>query len=249
MKKPVSFLFVFFLFLGPGFSQSIRILQDNVDVTGKTLTVNVKPDTVYINAFSIYNSSNEKKQFIAHRLLKTKLAAGYGLGFTIHHYQIGPFEDSIQTVPDTLLLEPKAYLNPDFPSSGLSSIFSTGAVSADHLVSYVLETIDGLDKSEVSIHYAYTTGIHELEWGHVSDAYPNPASSVVAVDYSLTSSAKQAHLIVYDGIGKSICSVPLFKKEGQAKVDVEGWAAGIYFYTFVLDGRSLYTGKFAVSHN
>ena len=49
-------------------------------------------------------------------------------------------------------------------------------------------------------------------------------------------------------LGKSIKAIALTDKKGTAKVNVDDLNPGIYFYSFVVDGKAISTKRLVVSY-
>ena len=250
MKKTISILFASLSI--SGFSQEIRILQGNTDVTGKTVVESILADVGYHETpFKLYNNSNQQKKLVVQRILKRKLPPGYFIAFTIAEHQPPPSEDSLYTTSDiNMNIEIDAYgYIPKSPSMmGLVAIVGTGPVCEDYMVRYRIWAagIPG-DTSEVNIHYACTTGIDENEAGTFSVAFPNPASSIATIEYQLRDVSKSMYLQLHDLSGKLIKEVAVDQSERSIAINVTGLDSGFYFYSFMRSGYTLHTGKLIVN--
>ena len=79
-----------------------------------------------------------------------------------------------------------------------------------------------------------------------NNAYPNPASSVVNIDYALN--RDNAQIVLYNILGVPVYEQPLKGQEGSAKINVSDFASGIYFYTIKIDGKAIDTKKLIINH-
>ena len=79
-----------------------------------------------------------------------------------------------------------------------------------------------------------------------SNAYPNPASSVVSFDYDFQSEVGNAVVVIYDMTGREVKSQEISGVSGKANVDVAGLSAGVYFYSLVIDGAIIKSNKITV---
>lgn len=249
MKKIIVYFAI--LISASAFSQSIRILQDTTDVTGSTLIRNTEPDREYVNDFRLYNSTDQKKTFAVNRVLKTRLAKDYYVYLGIDVMHLAPSSDSIYSTMNfniSFNIDAKMYL-PDSPGKfGLSTVLGTGPVCTDHFISYSVWDINNpSDVSEITIHYSCPTSIHESEAGSFSAAFPNPATSITAIHYTLNTFSKNTSAVLYDVFGKLIKEIPIDQKEGNVLMDVEDLDAGFYFYSFKIGERAVHTGKLIVN--
>jgi hypothetical protein len=76
-------------------------------------------------------------------------------------------------------------------------------------------------------------------------AYPNPATSVVNIDYAVNRGNVQ--IALYNILGVPVYEQPVKGKEGTAKINVSNFAPGIYFYIIKVDGKSVETKKLIIS--
>jgi hypothetical protein len=94
-----------------------------------------------------------------------------------------------------------------------------------------------------------TVGINEgSSDAEISDAYPNPANSYTNIIYKLTGEYNSANVIVSNLLGKEVISIPVNEKEGKIRIETEMLTDGIYFYSFVLKDKVVYTKKLIVKH-
>jgi hypothetical protein len=233
--------------ISPSFSQEIRIFNGTTDVTGTTInkTIEANHDD-YEMAFRVYNGTDHQKTIRYNRLSQTQMGAGYYVLFGIDNLITVPSNDNLW--PNfafyPITMDAKSFL----PGYGLTSYFITGPVCQDHFITYKLFDINmPNDTSTITIHYTCTTSIHEFGTGIVADAYPNPATTQVTIDYVLTASPKNAKIVVYDLLGKVLKEVSIENKEGKAFIDVSNLQAGVYFYTFVTDSKTSKPGKIVIA--
>lgn len=81
-----------------------------------------------------------------------------------------------------------------------------------------------------------------------SNAFPNPATSVVSFNYDLQSAQGLGELVITDLLGSEIFISTLSNDKGKLTVDVSGFTGGVYFYSLRLDGKSQFTRKLIVRH-
>ena len=92
-------------------------------------------------------------------------------------------------------------------------------------------------------------GIEELEVGSnaISESYPNPASNVAKVNYSVTPTAESAAVVVYSMLGAKVKEVRLEENQGTLTLDVASLPSGMYFYSLVVDDKAISTKKMLVT--
>ena len=105
------------------------------------------------------------------------------------------------------------------------------------------------DSTGVTIRYNSTVGVDEMEkiGGTISNAYPNPANLMVSMKYDINEYSQKGSIVFFDMVGKQVKEVVLNDKKGTAKINVDDLNSGIYFYSFVVDGKAISTKKIVIS--
>ena len=104
-------------------------------------------------------------------------------------------------------------------------------------------TSDESDKVSFYIHYFEGTSLRENEIQPSLRAYPNPAVSVVNIDYSAPDN--HTYLVVKNLAGKEVYRTPV-SFSGKKQLDVSKFYAGVYFYGLESDGKMLCTKKLLI---
>lgn len=93
---------------------------------------------------------------------------------------------------------------------------------------------------DFSIHGNSTVGIDELEieGASLGQNVPNPFTSESMVSYQLTKDASNASFTVTDVMGRVISSEKVASNIGKHSVKLGAYAAGVYYYTLTVDGKS-----------
>ncbi|MCQ2320154.1 MAG: T9SS type A sorting domain-containing protein [Bacteroidales bacterium] len=66
--------------------------------------------------------------------------------------------------------------------------------------------------------------------------HPNPATTWVAIDYTLPNGNAKAELSIFNAMGIKVKQVELDGNQGQKVLDLRGLAPGVYFYTLCCGG-------------
>ena len=82
----------------------------------------------------------------------------------------------------------------------------------------------------------------------LSDAYPNPAESMVYFDYTLQDQIFEAKIIVRTLLGSIVSEANLEGNQGKASINVDDLIEGIYFYSLVVDSHIKFTKKLIIKH-
>ena len=101
-------------------------------------------------------------------------------------------------------------------------------------------------KACLEIWFAYNVeGVVENVTYNFGHAYPNPATSMVHFDYSLTS-ADRVSVSVYNLLGQEVMSQQINNLQGTVAVSVADLNEGIYFCNLFVNGQAVKTEKFVV---
>ena len=139
----------------------------------------------------------------------------------------------------------------DFAGGGFHAIFVSGLSSMCRLVNYHFYDPNNVnDSSSVTIRYCSTLGVNELasNANTVSDAFPNPATSVVSVKYNVNTDTGKSYIALYNVLGNELKQIALTTKQGETKINTDELDNGIYFYSLITDHKIVATKKLVVSH-
>lgn len=78
--------------------------------------------------------------------------------------------------------------------------------------------------------------------------FPNPASQVASFEYNLPASHNNAQVIIRNMLGIEVDNVMLDSRSGKKSINVSAYPSGIYFYTFIVDGKAVQSKKLIVKH-
>ncbi len=117
-------------------------------------------------------------------------------------------------------------------------------------VKYVFFDMDNTrDSSYVVIkHIIGGVGVKEniAKSVYISNAYPNPAVSIVNLDFKLPVNASNAKIQISNLLGTSIKVIDLNTKEGKASINISDLKNGVYFYSLTINNSATITRKFVV---
>lgn len=97
---------------------------------------------------------------------------------------------------------------------------------------------------------ASPVGIQDVFLGNqsgISESYPNPAQDVAKINYALTAGWNKAELMVYSMLGAQVRKIDLTEDQGTIKMNVANLPSGMYFYTLMVDDKSIVTKKMLVT--
>lgn len=246
MKRTLLFI-ASLLFLGNAIAQaqSSLIIKDKEgnEVTGTTVNVLFSPDAGYASfKLDVVNNAATAKNI---KVKKVEMSMLPGVdGLTICWLQCYPpfvFES-----PDAITIDPGGVCT-SFEGDITYAVGTKGTSTAK----FVFFDVDNTnDSSYVIVNYNLgTVGIAEniFKVAKVSNAYPNPASSMVNFDYQLPVSASDAQIKISNLLGTTVSVIDLTKNEGKASLNVSNLKDGVYFYTLIVNNSTTVTRKFVVN--
>ena len=105
-------------------------------------------------------------------------------------------------------------------------------------------------RDSVVVKYAYSAaeGVNDNTFNNVSfsDAYPNPATNMVNIDYNLNNNASSASVKVINLLGSVVKTANLSVGSNKVSFDVSDLTQGVYFYSIIVDGNIYQTKKLII---
>lgn len=178
------------------------------------------------------------------RSLKVKKEISMNLDGTENTFFWDSFNNSdIIESPTSVIIEPfqthKGFVANYVPNftKGVMSIKYT-FFDANNPNIYVAVTIDFITDEAANL---FSQPLFTL-----SDAYPNPAESVVYFDYVLSRNILNAKIIIRTLLGSVIAERNIEGTQGKININIEEFVDGIYFYSLVLNSEIKLTKKLIV---
>ena len=79
-----------------------------------------------------------------------------------------------------------------------------------------------------------------------SNAYPNPASSVVSFDYNMPFNVNSASVAIFNMMGQEVVRQNLNLGGSRVDLNVSDLNEGVYFYSLIVNNETVKTNKFVV---
>ena len=97
---------------------------------------------------------------------------------------------------------------------------------------------------------ATLTGIAAFNNGKntISQPMPNPANAFTNFKYNLSNTAQNATLVLYNMLGEKVKELSLEKGTSAVKLHTGTLDAGVYFYSFEVNGEAIKTNRLVVTH-
>ena len=80
-----------------------------------------------------------------------------------------------------------------------------------------------------------------------SNAYPNPASSVVSFDYNMPFDAQSASVAIYNMMGQEVIRQNVNVGGSRLDINVSDLTDGVYFYSLIVNNQAVKTNKLVIS--
>ncbi len=249
MKKILTSVLVL-MFVSNTFGQNLRIFDLGVDVTNDTITVPVMAGSAAVNDLEIHNVTSSAVTFKVGRII-SPIDSCANVYFCTGTLCYSP-QTATTWYPTGSGQTINAMSNlPSGPGTyGIAAHYDVCPTfcNTDFTVKYVLYNTFGTpDTSFVTINYVCTSGIDENAQEVNAIAFPNPASSTLSINYSIKESYNHGKIIVFNMLGKQVKELVISDKQAVAKLNVSDLTAGIYFYSLVIDDKTMVTKKLIVS--
>lgn len=229
-----------------GFAQSLDVLNHStkVDVSNTIFDVSIGANTSLITEFYVTNTDAVSHTYKCRRTIFTidpTDSTRFCWGGLCYNWPANLSSQNLTVAPgDTF----------DFSDFGFHAEFVSKLSTITRTVHYQFYDIAAItDSTGVTIRYNSSVGVDEMDkvGGTISNAYPNPANLSVSVKYDINEFSNNGVIVFYDMLGKAVKEVALNDKKGIAKINVEDLNSGIYFYSFVVDGKAISTKKLVIS--
>lgn len=165
------------------------------------------------------------------------------------------FCDPIACYPASVHLSVAAFgIGPgDTATGALVPHIDQGTCCGDYEVSYCLfDVSDESDSVNVLVYYHVegnhcTNGVGELQSEYfLGDAYPNPASGIITIPFAFGKLPVHSSVEIFSAAGEKIAAYELGKNSGELVLDPGFLSGGFYFYSLVINGRSVSRKKLLI---
>lgn len=239
MKK-IALSLILAAFSMTAFSQSIQLFYNN-DAVGDTLNITIDrlndESTIWL---SVKNNTSDSLYVTVAKEVISELSGSYNT-FCLGNC----FDPAITTSPTTLDLAAGESSTNDqfhlvyFPAN------QEGVTTVKY--SFYDQRINEIPTVVVVNYITGGVGIKdETITAKVFNAYPNPATSNVTIQYDLAGHSTDARIVITSLVGNKVYTLPLSNPSGKASIDISNLVAGIYFYSIEANGQVISTKKLIV---
>lgn len=246
MKKTLlSFATLVLVGIGASQAQTMQLLtlDSLTDLTNTTITVTGDPSITYNNGdepmkanILVKNLTNDTVSISVRRYILNEPNGSKNWFCWTLCYQ------SSVSVSDPLVYQANEIDN-DFYGD-----YWPNGVPGTAVMKYTFyKTYDPTDSVQLTVNYvAEVQSVENSKPATLGAAYPNPAKDFTSFEYNLNSGSSGA-IQIYDMTGNLVRSKALTESSGNVKMNLEDLTAGVYFYSFVVDGKAIATKRLVVS--
>jgi len=103
------------------------------------------------------------------------------------------------------------------------------------------------DSAEFTVVYDIPSGVNSLANNNLNlfTIYPNPANNYVVINYNNKNNSK-ATFHIYDCLGNIVKKITA--TSNNTTVNINGLTTGIYFCTYILNDKKVYSKKLIITH-
>ena len=241
MKK-IALTILLALFATASFSQSIKLFYEAEEV-GDTLNISIErindESTFWL---SVKNNTSDSLYITVAKEVLSELPDSYNT-FCLGNC----FDPSVTVSPFTLdLAAGESSTNDQF-----HLVYYPANQEGTTSVKYRFydERINEIPR-EVVVNYVTggEVSIEESVTAKVFNAYPNPATSNVTIQYDLAGRtiSNNTQIVITSLVGNRVFVQPINNASGKATIDLSNLVAGIYFYSIEVNGQAISTKKLIV---
>lgn len=142
----------------------------------------------------------------------------------------------------TIELNENQMVSADDEQQALHTTFESNAAPA--LVKFTIFLVDDeSDQASFFISFGTSSAVRGTDIVKTLNAYPNPASNMVNIDY--VAPAANACLVIKNLTGREVYRTAI-SQNGRSRVDLSEFSAGMYLYGLEVDGKMVCTKKLLV---
>jgi len=234
-----------------GMAQSLALLDHSSNVTGTIITIPIVANSINQNELKIQNLTGNNITYKVDRVFLTPpVCSNNNIYFCAAGNCYPPDSAAIIFSSGSDNIAAFQTLPSNATNFGILADYDVGPICCSEDVLYkVYDMNNTSDFAAVTLRYQCVSGIsdNEKSVGSISGAFPNPSNTIVSIKYYLSENADKGKIVLYDLSGKLVKELNLQNKQGVVKIDVSDVNAGVYFYSFVVDDKTIATKKLIIT--
>lgn len=241
MRKILSFISFLFVISTVCNAQSLIIKDVNgTVVSGTMIAVSGAVNEVASCKLKVFNNSSSNidvkvKKIVKNQIPGSESSFNLDVPYSASVYQSSGF---VQTEPGKADTSFRGDYNPN-GNAGTT------------IIRYVFfSKNDKNDSAWVDLAYSGTLNVSQTieKPLKLSNPYPNPAGLFAKFNYSLPKEYKKAAVEIFDLLGNRVLVQEINDSEGVLEVNTSAINNGIYFYSLVIDDRTVLSRKMVIKH-
>lgn len=244
MKKYLLFISVLAFFYNLSSAQNYIITdEEGHNVTNLEIDTFSHPDSSLVAMH--FNVKNNTAGSVRVKVKKTEISTLSGSS-NYFCWATQCYLPSVYVSPDFLNM-PAGYSTTNIENLSVDYLPS-GKIGTSKIAYTIFNSGNPDDSVQVIVNYNITLGIDNLSRNEVvfSKPYPNPAKDKFSIDYNLIGNAN-AKIIIHDILGSEITSKEIVEKRGTIQLITTGLSNGIYFYSIIINNKTVRTNKLIIS--
>jgi len=154
--------------------------------------------------------------------------------------------------PDTFISPEPISIDPGITNfTDFSGHYNPSAVSGISTIRYTF-LIEGNPNDSICFNVnfaAYPLGLDEIgKKTTLTNAFPNPAGNTVSMNYSIPVAGSENSVIIRNVLGVVVKLEPVVNTSGKVTFYVNDLSDGIYFYSMIVEGKTILTKKLIIKH-
>lgn len=240
MKK-IALTIILALFATASFSQSIKLFYEAEEV-GDTLNLFIErmndESTIWL---SVKNNTSDSLYITVAKEVLSELPDSFNT-FCLGNC----YDPSVMVSPSTLNLAAGESSTNDQFHLVYYPANQYGTTSVKYR--FYDERINEIPREVVVNYVTGEDGIEEPVTAKLFNAYPNPATSNVTIQYDLAGRTigNNAQIVITSLVGNRVIAQPINNASGKTNIDLSNLVAGIYFYSIEVNGQAISTKKLIV---
>ncbi len=241
MKKTILIFSIILIGITSGYSQSLSLYADG-SILGDTVTVYGDPTSPNIEF-----TANLKNNTTNGAIIKVRRHEISLVETTLNYFKW------VQTYSPTIDLSLESFLvasDETTPDETFICYYQPNGIVGKSLIEYTFFNIN-IENEEVKLVVKFDTSTDDIDENilnntFVSDIYPNPANTLVNIDYDFPIDVNSANIKIVNVLGSVIKDKVMDVRDSKIQIDISGMESGVYFYSIFVNEEILKSNKFVV---
>lgn len=237
MLKKLSLLLFAMMFVGALSAQNLIVTHEGQPIeSGSTFEVSAEGMVEELNiAFEVVNGMSEV------------------LTITCVKVEVSTVENTLNYFCWGQCLSPEVYESTMRMEPGVPAEFSAHYMPLEMegitSMKYIFTDAANTEEFVININFIYPNTISVTDYFSnevFSNAYPSPATDKICFDYDFPTDVNKAMVVIYNMMGQEVIRKDINSHFGQLVIDVNNLNDGIYFYSLVVNNKTVKSNKIII---